>query len=66
MKKKKPAKKRTSKRVAKIAAKYLDMTDAELELEAGLCLLSGEEEDWSKFCRRLRSICGSVVSQKEK
>lgn len=46
--------KQTSASVARLAAKWAGMTDAEL---------SHQIFPWTKFCRDLRSICASALVQ---
>ena len=60
----KPAK-RTSARVAKMAGKWLDMTDDQLLDELGIWNPDTDSVGYPKFCRNLRAICASAVSQTE-
>lgn len=58
---KKPAKV-SSKRLATIAAKLLDMTDADIQKNAGVSYVT---TSWPRFCRELRALAASVLSQTE-
>ncbi len=65
----KPAK-RTSARVAKMAGRYLDMTDEQLWCQINphesLSVLGYEEKfSLKRFCKRFRAICASALSQTE-
>ena len=62
---KKPSK-RTSARVAKIAAKYFDMTDDDIAGDVlGMHCTLMQNSDFLKFCKDIRAICGSLLSQVE-
>ena len=66
--KKKAAKpsKRTSSRVAKIAAKYFDMTNSQIAEELGLAFVFSSYDDaWAKFCKDVRALAASCLSQTE-
>lgn len=66
--KKAPAKKRTSKKVASPAARLQAMSDDEMWKEAlgsPPCMMSRGLR-WAAFCQKVRSICGSALSQAEK
>lgn len=62
---KKPSK-RTSARVAKIAAKYFDMSDDDIAGDVlGMHCELMLNSDFLKFCKDIRAICGSLLSQTE-